>query len=138
MTGHLDHDRISLSVLGEATDADRAHLGACPVCRAEVEQFEQALRGVRGSVREWGDREFAIASAAPKPLYRPTLTAGSMAVIALLALLAVRFPTSRTAPAPAVASDYAVSDYNDAELMAQVSADLARPVPKGLEVLLPR
>jgi len=134
MTGHLDHDRISLSVLGEASDADRAHLAACPVCRAEVEQFEQALQGLRSSVREWSDREFAGVSADPKPLYRPALTAGSMAVLALLSLLALKFPILH----PAASGSVATADYNDADLLAQVNADLARPVPKGMETLLPR
>jgi hypothetical protein len=127
MTEHLDNERISRNLLGAPDDADREHLAVCAECRSEVEGFERALRGMRGAVREWSDAEYA-SPGAPRPrlIARPVLTvAWSMAV--LLAVILMR-PIPQAPPVISAA---------DSELMDQVRADLARPVPMGMEALLP-
>jgi len=131
MSEHLESWQISRCVLGDRSAADRAHLSICAECRYEVEQFERALHGMRGSVHQWSEAEFAAVGRSGLPrLARPALSAAwSMAAILLLSLLGLRFSQSQR-PVQAVFAD------SDAELMDQVRADTARPVPRGMEPLL--
>jgi len=163
MSEHLEAGQISRCVLGEHSAADSAHLSSCADCRHELEQFEQALHGMRGSVRQWSEAEFSTWSEAefstwseaefntwseaefnkcseaefaaaggsqfPR-LARPAVSAvWSMAAILLLSMLGLRFSHSQR-PAQAVFAD------SDAALMDEVRADMARPVPRGMEPLL--
>jgi hypothetical protein len=131
MSEHLEAQRISRCVLGEQSRADGAHLAICAECRREVEEFERALRGLRGSVRRWSEQEFAaVGRPGSKPVGRPAVSAAwSMAVILLLSLLGWRFSFRHQ---PAAAPLFADSD---AVLMDSVRADADRPVPRGMEPL---
>ena len=127
MTEHLDNERISRNLLGAPDDADREHLAVCADCRGEVERFEGALRGMRGAVREWSDAEYATVHTAGSRLFaRPVMTA-AWSVAFLLAVFLMR----PAPPAPVI------SFAADNELIDQVRADISRPVPLGMEALLP-
>jgi hypothetical protein len=129
MSTHLNYERISRSLLDAPDDADREHLAECAACRGEVEEFERTLRAMRGSVRQWSEVEYASAGTAPpRTLARPILTTAWSAVF-LMALLLARAPRKQT---PVISAG-----YGDAQLMDEVRADLARPVPRSMEALLP-
>ncbi len=130
MSDHLGAQSVSRCVLGEPADADRAHLAVCIQCRGDVDEFEQALHGLRGSIHQWSEREFAaVARSGFKPVSRPISGAAwSMAVILLLSIVGVRSFERRSEPPPVFAG-------SDAELMDNVRDDMARPVPRGMEPL---
>jgi hypothetical protein len=133
MNKHLDADRITRCILGDADAEDRAHLALCSACRVEVEEFGRTLRAFRGSVRDWSRCELTSHEGGPKWVGRSALgTPCCIAVTLLLCLMGMRASLeqrSNRSPAPA-ASD------PDTMLLEQVRADLARRVPDGMEPLL--
>jgi hypothetical protein len=146
MNREQEEQLIIRCALGEASEEDRAHLQTCSRCRGEVERTEDALRGLRSAVRQLSEIELTAANqAAPKPVPRPLIAlAPGFAVILLLAFVAsrhfvrssfeaLRFGATRHLPE---ASTTRAID-TDAVLLKQVSTDLARPVPSGMEPLLP-
>jgi hypothetical protein len=141
MSQHLDDGRISRCVLGDAVAEDRDHLARCAQCRAEVERFEGALGAFRTSAREWGAQDMAAprvdstageVETVPSPRFLSPVW--GMTVIVVLSLWGVGMSLQSRPPAPA-AVVYVPSVHNDAdaELMEQVRADLARPIPRGME-----
>jgi anti-sigma factor RsiW len=141
MNREQEEQLIIRCALGEASEEDRAHLQTCSRCRGEVERTEDALRGLRSAVRQLSEIELTAANqAAPKPVRRPLIAlAPGFAVILLLVFIASRFfMPSRFGTArhfPEVSTTRAIDA--DAVLLKQVSTDLARPVPSGMEPLLP-
>ena len=89
-----------------------------------IEGIEEALAAFRSSVRQWSADEFAAA----RPSRRAYNPAWSMAAILLVSLLGLRLSLQ-----PRPAEQTVVSSDADTELMEQVRADLARPVPRGME-----
>jgi hypothetical protein len=151
MSQHLDDGRISRCVLGDAVAEDLAHLACCAQCRGEVERFEGALGAFRTSAREWGAQDMAAprvdstageVETVPSPRFLSPVW--GMTVIVVLSLWGVGMSLQSRPPAT-VADAYVPSGYvpsvyvpavhndADAELMEQVRADLARPIPRGME-----
>jgi hypothetical protein len=113
MSRHPDDERISRNLF--ATED-------------EFDQFELVLRGLRGAVHQWSDAEYAtVVPGRPRLLRRPLVTS----VWSVVFLLAFMFACPPLKPRPVVTADI------DAELMDEVRADLARPVPRDMESLLP-
>jgi len=133
MNEHLDDGRIARCILGDGDAEDRAHLALCSACRVEVEEFGQTLRAFRGSVRDWSQCESAACEIGPKWSVRSALgTPYCIAVTFLLCLMGVAVSLwQRSNRSPGRAG----SDP-DSVLLEQVSADVARRVPDGMEPLL--
>ena len=52
MNSHLSSDQTCKWLAGERGTEEQQHLRDCPVCRAELNQFEHALTGFRSSLQE--------------------------------------------------------------------------------------
>jgi hypothetical protein len=64
-SSHLDDETLSAAIDGEATDAEQAHVTACPVCQQRAEAFRTVARAVGGPVppRQAAEVDAAIQAA---------------------------------------------------------------------------
>jgi predicted anti-sigma-YlaC factor YlaD len=52
MNSHLSSDQICQWLAGEREPEEQRHLRACPACRAEQDQFQNALAGLKTSLEQ--------------------------------------------------------------------------------------
>ena len=144
MSAHLTNEQVSRAVLEGAEAELRPHLSECSECRAQVEAFDRALSGFRGSVRHWSRTE--LNHRAPVlPVPRPAFpNARLVFTLICLAVLVVMHPWSRDATTSAAVTPTFISpvsvspaSVSDDALLRQVSADVVRVTPSGMESLAP-
>ena len=130
MTHHLTSEQISESILGEPDARMAQHVEDCPACRAELEQFREALYEFRGAVRCWSDNQAHAALAVQaRPSESRSWIAGhqfalALALAAVCILVSVVWHGGGNAPA------------SDAVLLNQVDAQVSRAVPSSMEPLM--
>lgn len=124
MKSHLSSEQICKWLAGERGYEEQPHLHACPDCRAEVEQFQNALIGFRNSLEQ---------SPVPAVSYsrtRQTLPRWILATAALALIVA--------APAYWNARQQRAAEQAKADelLLERVNASLSRSVPASMEPLM--
>jgi anti-sigma factor RsiW len=137
MIAHLSSAQLSECVLGQPSPIVAQHVQDCPVCRAELIQFREALSEFRGAVHAWsGDQAdqyrangaLAIAASVPEP--RPGSASHQLAWALLIAVVCVIasfvLPSHLRENAPA----------SDAVLLNQVDAQVSRTAPSSMEPLM--
>ncbi len=134
MKSHLTYEQISEWALGARSRPVTRHIHSCPICRKEVNRFEDTLVHFRTSVREWTesqfDPRFQIQYDRSEP-HSGTAVRASWAVTALVLCFFVSFAVYRgTRQGEARAND------RDAILLNQVDQEVARTVPGPMEPLL--
>lgn len=124
MTRHLSDEEIRAIAAGVESSS---HLETCAVCRSEVERFAEALGHFRGAVRDWSAAEYrppAIVQARNR--FWPGLAyACVIALILVIATISYRRPSRPNN-----------SLESDTQLLKEVSADVSRSAPQGMETLL--
>jgi len=136
MTSHLDAEAINRWVAGECDAATAAHLRDCAVCSAAAARLEAAFAGFRNASGRWTESH---------PLSRPPLhweaariprrhwaAPRRWAAVAATVTLLAAFPAYRSYSR----HEAAVRAQADAQLLQEVSDDLARPAPEPLEPLI--
>jgi hypothetical protein len=127
MTRHLTNDEISAVVAGTHGAESASHLENCAVCKGEVERLEQVLGHFRGAVRDWSAVEYRPRTVfQPHMRFWPGLTyACIVALILIVTVIGYRRPSRPNN-----------SFESDTRLLKQVSADVSRSAPQGMETLL--
>jgi hypothetical protein len=139
---HLSSAQVAEWLLGERNAIAARHLTSCAACRSKIAQFDQALRGFRGSVRKWSDDQI--------PLRLPTQTFdgnvshirkyswASAALCTVAALALVLFfrhePFGRPASRQATVQT-SVSESDEAALLTQIAQEVSRTVPDAMDSL---
>ena len=123
MSAHLTSEEISRLILDRMHPAARSHLERCPECRAKIDGFDQALSGLRGSIRHWSSSEFT--SRRPRPAFPRLSLAFALLCLAVLMIMRPWKPAGITRSA------------SDDALLQQVSVDVSRVAPTGMESLAP-
>lgn len=128
LTGsHLSPAQLSEWVLGERGAEAVRHVESCPVCRGEIHQFEAAIGGFRGSIREWTEGQLPYRPHMPRsdkrPLFRWALAAAAVLAL-MLVVQSVRMKIQRPVPAT-----------DDAALLTQIDQEISRTVPAAMDPL---
>jgi hypothetical protein len=124
MNSHLSSNQICRWLAGDRGPEEQQHLRICPACRAELEQFENALTGFRSSLEQ---------SPVPAVGYsrvRQTLPRWVLAAAALALLVAT--PVYWNARQQRAAEQA----KSDELLLERIDAGLSRSVPASMEPLM--
>ena len=60
MSGHLSKEALMRWQMGDATGAERAHVGACVECQAQARPLQDALSWFGAAARQWGEEKAAL------------------------------------------------------------------------------
>jgi len=136
MITHLSSEQFSESISGLHRPAVARHLEDCPVCRAELAEFRQALGEFGGAVRMWAAEEadsyqantalLTRASSDPRSRRASHQLAWALAIAAICVIASFVVPWRR--------GD--TLERNDAMLLNQVHAQVSQTVPSSMEPLL--
>ena len=134
MIAHLSSEQLSECIVGQPSAGIAQHIKDCPICRAELASFRQALSAFRGTVREWSEDQAYAAAASPVDFseshsWKPSRQLAWVLLIAGLFMVASFVVPWRPAEPPALAS-------RDAVLLNQVDAQVSRSVPSSMEPLM--
>ncbi|MFZ0593237.1 MAG: hypothetical protein WAM39_22455 [Bryobacteraceae bacterium] len=134
MKSHLTSEQISDWALGTRSRPVARHIHSCPVCRKEINRFEEALVHFRTSVREWTacqfDPHFQI-QCDRSERHSGTAVRTAWALTALVLCLVVSLAVHR---GPRQGDELA--NDGDNALLNQVDQEVARTVPGPMEPLL--
>jgi hypothetical protein len=124
MNSHLSSEQICHWIAGGHGREEERHLRECPICQAELDQFQNALGGFRHSLEQ---------TPVPAPSYsrvRQTLPRWILATAALSVLVAVPVYWNARQQRDAERAQA------DELLLERVHAGLSRSVPASMEPLL--
>jgi hypothetical protein len=142
MNPHLASEEMSDWIVGERTPEARNHIGACSLCRGEVEPMEHAFWQFRDSGRPWSEHWYAERETSRERglrSWRRFAAAGGLVfAVAMLVLLGSRPAPRRYAETPFLQIPYAapLAPYEQTRVMRM---DVAMNVLKasGFEVYAP-
>jgi hypothetical protein len=60
-SGHLSEEAVMRWQMGDAADAERAHVAMCAECQAQAKPLEDALSWFGAAARQWGEEKAALA-----------------------------------------------------------------------------
>ena len=60
-SGHLSEEAVMRWQMGDAADAERAHVAMCAECQAHAKPLEDALSWFGAAARQWGEEKAALA-----------------------------------------------------------------------------
>ena len=60
-SGHLNQEALLRLQMGDANEADRAHVAMCKECQAQAKPLEDALSWFGAAARQWGEEKAAVA-----------------------------------------------------------------------------
>jgi hypothetical protein len=58
---HLDEEAVTRWQMGDAEDAERAHVAGCAECQAQTRPLADALSWFGAAARQWGEEKAAVA-----------------------------------------------------------------------------
>ncbi len=61
MSAHLNEGAMARWQMGDASEAERAHVAACAECQAQTRPLADALSWFGAAAREWGQEKAAVA-----------------------------------------------------------------------------
>jgi anti-sigma factor RsiW len=132
MIAHLSSEQLAEFILGQPSSMLSRHVQDCPVCRAEVASFREALGEFRGAVRAWSEDQASAVRAIPPGVGERRSWAASHQLAWALLMAAVfiiaSFVIPRRVGDPAAGSD--------AVLLNQVDSQVSRTVPASMEPLM--
>lgn len=136
MTIHLTREQFSEAVAGQASEECRQHLWDCETCRADVTRFQDDLAIFGSTLRAWSqaaaEEPARIAAArAPRRIFPRFAIAGLATALLLIVFLLSTDVLHRSRYQP----QHESSPMEDAALLTQVDAELARTVPVSMEPL---
>jgi hypothetical protein len=128
MNSHLSLEEIYQWLSGERREEVEEHFRECPACKAEMQQFQDAIVGFRSSLEQ------TPVPAVSYSRLRHTLPRWILATAALALLIATPvYWNARQQRALQPAEDQAKSDEL---LLERIDASLSRSVPASMEPLM--
>src|SRR5258708_612431 len=124
MNRHLTAQERSAWACGDRPPAVRAHVENCPGCERSLQAFDSALQGFRSAVTNWSAQPPPAPSGAASATWNKLTFAA--AAILFGGLLSLSFLPGRIQP----------QSPEDAVLLRQIGAEIAREVPSPMEPLL--
>lgn len=140
MNRHLSDEEISAWLIGEPigerTGWQAEHVAACPECRAQTSQLQNALAGFRESAIVWAARRQPAAVIPPATPWWQPRPEWLLAAAALLLITAAPLYRSHSAHQSAAYARAAIEAAEDAALLKQVDTEISKAVPGPMEPLV--
>jgi hypothetical protein len=155
-TGHLSEEAMMRWQIGDANEAERAHVAMCAQCQAEAKPLEDALSWFGAAARQWGEEKAAAAqewqpskSVAPRS-WRGMLGVWATVSVALLLIfgigLGIGLPRWKAHRAAIEAQLYQQQQLQqetqnkqelarDNALLDEVDQDVSQVVPQAMQPL---
>jgi hypothetical protein len=158
-SGHLNEGAMARWQMGDASEAERAHVAACAECQAQTRPLADALSWFGAAAREWGQEKSAAAQewhaakagavqewrqskAAAARSWRSIFAAWAMAGAVLLLMFAVgvpRWKAHRAAMEAQVEQRQQLQEKQelarDNALLEEVDQDVSQVVPQAMQPL---
>jgi hypothetical protein len=158
-SAHLNEEAMARWQMGEASEAERAHIAACAECQAQTRPLADALSWFGAAAREWGQERSAVAQewrtakasavqewreskAAAARSWRSMVAAWAVAGAVLLLMFAVgvpRWKAHRAAMEAQVEQRQQQQEKQelarDNALLDEVDQDVSQVVPEAMQPL---
>lgn len=155
-TMHLTEQGLLRWQMGDASEAERAHVSACPQCQAQTRPMADALSWFGTAAREWGDEKAAAtlqwrdatssaaeewrgARTAAARSWRTMAASWAVACVVLLLIFGIGLPrwnAHRQALEAAIQQQQRQQELaRDNALMEEVDSDVSQVVPEAMQPL---
>jgi hypothetical protein len=148
MSGHLSEEALMRWQMGDATDAERVHAGACAECQAQARPLQDALSWFGAAARQWGEEKAALieewreskhAAARSRRSMVGMWAAVSVALLLIFGVGLPRWKAHRTAIEAQVHQQQQQQEKQelarDNALLDEVDQDVSQVVPEAMEPL---
>jgi hypothetical protein len=148
MNAHLSEGAMARWQMGEASEAERAHVAACAECQAQTRPLADALSWFGAAAREWGQEKAAVAQewreskAAAARSWRSMVAAWAVVGAVLLLMFAFgvpRWKAHRAAIEAQVEQRQQQQEKQelarDNALLEEVDQDVSQVVPEAMQPL---
>jgi hypothetical protein len=148
MSGHLSEEALMRWQMGDATDAERAHVGACTECQAQARPLQDALSWFGAAARQWGEEKAALIEEWRESEHTAARTWRSMVgmwaavSVALLLIFGIGLPRWKAHRAAIEAQVHQQQQQQEKQelardnaLLDEVDQDVSQVVPEAMEPL---
>ena len=148
MSGHLSEEALMRWQMGDATDAERAHAGACAECQAQARPLQDALSWFGAAARQWGEEKAALieewreSKHAAARSWRSMVGMWSAVSVALLLIFGIGLPRWKAHRAAIEAQVHQQQQQQEKQelardnaLLDEVDQDVSQVVPEAMEPL---
>jgi hypothetical protein len=148
MSGHLSEEALMRWQMGDATDAERAHAGACAECQAQARPLQDALSWFGAAARQWGEEKAALieewreSKHAAARSWRSMVGMWAAVSVALLLIFGIGLPRWKAHRAAIEAQVHQQQQQQEKQelardnaLLDEVDQDVSQVVPEAMEPL---
>jgi hypothetical protein len=148
MSGHLSEEALMRWQMGDATDAERAHIGACTECQAQARPLQDALSWFGAAARQWGEEKAALieewreSKHAAARTWRSMVGMWATVSVALLLIFGIGLPRWKAHRAAIEAQVHQQQQQQEKQelardnaLLDEVDQDVSQVVPEAMEPL---
>lgn len=148
MTAHLSDEAVMRWQMGDATEAERAHVAMCTECQAQAKPLQDALSWFGAAARQWGEEKGAAAQqwreskAAAARGWRSMAAAWALVSIALLLMFGIGLPRWKAHRAAIEAQVQEQQEQRlkqelarDNALLDEIDQDVSQVVPEAMQSL---
>jgi hypothetical protein len=148
MSGHLSEEALMRWQMGDATDAERAHAGACAECQAQARPLQDALSWFGAAARQWGEEKAALieewreSKHAAARSWRSMVGMWAAVSVALLLIFGIGLPWWKAHRAAIEAQVHQQQQQQEKQelardnaLLDEVDQDVSQVVPEAMEPL---
>ena len=148
MSGHLSKEALMRWQMGDATGAERAHVGACVECQAQARPLQDALSWFGAAARQWGEEKAALmeewreSKHAAARNWRNMVGMWAAVSMALLLIFGIGLPRWKAHRAAIEAQVHQQQQQQEKQelardnaLLDEVDQDVSQVVPEAMEPL---
>ncbi len=149
--GHLTEEAMMRWQMGDANEAERAHVAICEECQAEAKPLKEALSWFGAAARQWGEEKAALArdwresENAASRSWHSMIGVWATVGVALFLIFAVGLPLRNAHRAAIQAHMHQQQQQREMQdkqelardnaLLEQVDQDVSQEVPEAMEPL---
>jgi hypothetical protein len=148
MSGHLSEEALMRWQMGDATDAERGHVGGCAECQAQARPLQDALSWFGTAARQWGEEKAALieewreSKHAAARSWRSMVGMWAAVSVALLLIFGIGLPRWKAHRAAIEAQVHQQQQQQEKQelardnaLLDEVDQDVSQVVPEAMEPL---